>query len=466
MTTAPSKKKSAAKNGSAHAGPTHPKTGREVHEALDAHGVEFLLLQFTDITGHNKNVEVPRSQFAKAIDGQILFDGSSIQGFVRIEESDMVLVPDFETFRVLPWQESRHGRVARLICDVHHPDGTPFEGCPRLTLKRQVDRAKQLGYTMVVGPEAEFFLFRKNDDGAATTKTHDAAGYFDLAPLDEGEETRRDIVMALIALGFEVEAAHHEVAPGQHEIDFKYGDALSTADNLCTFRFVVRKIAKDHGLHATFMPKPIFGINGSGMHCHQSLFQGDEPAFFDADGKYEGISELMLQYMAGVLKHARAICAVTNPLVNSYKRLTPGYEAPTHIAWSTRNRSPLIRVPARRGIGTRMELRMPDPACNPYLAFATMLAAGLDGIENRLEVPDPVNKNIYTMSARERGRFKIGQLPANLEEAVTALEKDSVIRDALGEHIATHFIDAKRTEWHEYIAQVHAWELARYLEAY
>lgn len=466
MPTATGNKKGSATSGAIQAPTSYPKTGREVHEALAENGVEFLLLQFTDITGHNKNVEVPKSQFEKAVDGQMLFDGSSIQGFVRIEESDMVLVPDFETFRVLPWEEQRHGRVARLICDVHHPDGKPFEGCPRLTLKRQVDRAKQLGYMMVVGPEAEFFLFHRNESGGATTSTHDSAGYFDLAPVDEGEETRRDIVMALIALGFEVEAAHHEVAPGQHEIDFKYGDALSTADSLCTFRFVVRKIAKDHGLHATFMPKPIHGINGSGMHCHQSLFKGDEPAFFDKDGAHEGISELMLQYMAGVLKHARALCAVTNPLVNSYKRLTPGYEAPTHIAWSARNRSPLIRVPARRGIGTRMELRMPDPACNPYLAFAAMLAAGLDGVENKLEAPEPVNKNIYTMSARERGRYKIGQLPGDLNEAVNALEKDAVIQAALGDHISSHFIEAKRAEWHEYIAQVHAWEIDRYLEAY
>ena len=464
MTTATRRPK-ASSNGST-TGISIPRTSQEVLDLLSESGCEFLLLQFTDITGHNKNVEVPKSQFDKAVDGQIMFDGSSIQGFVRIEESDMILVPDFESFRVLPWEESRHGRVGRMICDVHFPDGTRFPGCPRGTLKRQVERAAALGYTMVVGPEAEFFLFERNQQGDATTQTHDGAGYFDLAPLDMGEECRRDIVKALIALGFEVEAAHHEVAPGQHEIDFKYGDAITTADNLATFRFVVRKIARDNGLHATFMPKPIFGINGSGMHCHQSLFKGDEPAFYDEKGDHDGISETMLQYMAGVLKHARALCAVTNPIVNSYKRLVPGYEAPTHIAWSSKNRSPLVRVPARRGVGTRMELRMPDPSCNPYLAFATMLAAGLDGIENGLEPPAPVNKNIYTMSARERGRFKIGQLPKNLEDAIDALEKDSVVKAALGEHISTNFIEAKRSEWSAYIAQVHAWEVDQYLSSF
>ena len=445
---------------------TYPASAEEVRATLDKNRVEFLRLQFTDITGINKNVEVPRSQFDKALAGEVLFDGSSIEGFVRIEESDMVLVPDFETFRVLPWTEARHGHVARLICDVHQPDGSPFGGCPRLTLKRQVERARKLGYTMVVGPEAEFFLFHRNPHGDATTETQDAAGYFDLAPVDEGEECRRDIVLALISLGFEVEAAHHEVAPGQHEIDFRYADAVTTADNLATFRFVVRKVAKDRGLHATFMPKPIFGINGSGMHCHQSLFKDGQPAFFDPDGPHEGISEVMQQYLAGILKHARGMCAITNPLVNSYKRLVPGFEAPTHVAWSARNRSPLVRVPARRGVGTRLELRMPDPSCNPYLAFAVMLAAGLDGVENGLEPPEPVNKNIYEMSARERGRHRIGQLPGNLHRAIDAVEKDAVIKEALGQHILTYFCAAKRAEWTEYIAQVHSWEVDRYLTLY
>lgn len=459
MATSSGKKKSSS---TATAG--NPKR-RAILDQLKKEQVQFLRLQFSDITGLNKNVEVPASQFEKALDGQILFDGSSIEGFVRIEESDMLLVPDLDTFRIFPWEDRDHGKIARLIADVHHPSGTPFEGCPRLTLKRQLERAKKLGFDLMVGPEAEFFLFHKDGD-KPTTKTHDRAGYFDLAPIDEGEAARRDICKVLISLGFEVEAAHHEVAPGQHEIDFKYADALTTADDLTTFRFVVRKVARDHGLHATFMPKPIFGINGSGMHCHQSLFKGGKAAFFDPKGPYDGISELMLQYIAGVLKHARGFCVVTNPLVNSYKRLVPGYEAPTHIAWSTRNRSPLIRIPERRGEGTRLEVRMPDPSCNPYLAFAVMLAAGLDGIENKLEPPGPVNKNIYSMSQRERGKYKIGQLPGNLGEAVEALEKDSVVLEALGEHVASHLIAAKQQEWSRYIAQVHDWELDEYLTRY
>ena len=432
------------------------------------HDVRFLRLQFTDITGTNKNVEVPSSQFEKALDGEILFDGSSIEGFTRIEESDMLLKPDLATYQVDPWpsygmDHTDHGRVAHLICDVHNPDGTAFEGCPRLTLKRVCAQAAELGYEMMAGPEAEFFLFLRTKDGDATTDTHDKAGYFDLAPLDLGEECRREIVIALEALGFEIEAAHHEVAPGQHEIDFKYGGAIDTADKLSTFRFVVRKVARQMGLHATFMPKPIFGQNGSGMHVHQSLFKDGENAFFDEKGDLDGVSDTMRWYVGGLLEHARAFVAVTNPLVNSYKRLVPGYEAPTHLAWSMRNRSPLIRVPARRGVGTRCELRMPDPSCNPYLAFAVMLASGLDGVKNKIEPPPPVEGNVYTMSARERSRLKIKSLPGNLGAAVDQFEKNGVLRDALGEHIFFHFIEAKRQEWSEYIATVHGWEVDRYL---
>jgi len=438
---------------------------------MNKHGVRFLRLQFTDITGINKNVEVPASQFGKALDGEILFDGSSIEGFTRIEESDMLLAPDYSTYRIDPFPSlgtrgKDHGRVARLICDIKNPDGTPFDGCPRQTLKRVCDRAASLGYAMMAGPEAEFFLFLRTEGGDATTETHDSAGYFDLAPTDLGEECRREIVLALEALGFEIEAAHHEVAPGQHEIDFKYGDAVSTADNLATFRYVVRRVALDMGLHATFMPKPIFGRNGSGMHVHQSLFRDGENVFFDEKGEYDGVSQTMRWYIGGLLTHARAFAALTNPLVNSYKRLVPGYEAPTHLAWSMRNRSPLIRVPARRGIGTRCELRMPDPACNPYLAFASMLAAGLDGVENQIEPPPPVSGNVYEMSARERGRLKIKSLPANLGEAVDQLEKDAILREALGDHVFTQYVLAKRQEWQDYIAQVHPWELERYLPSY
>ncbi len=446
-------------------------TPKDILAHMNTHGVRFLRLQFTDITGHNKNVEVPASQFQKALDGEIMFDGSSIEGFCRIEESDMLLHPDFDTYRVDPFPSTGlrgrdHGRVARLICNIHNPDESPFEGCPRQALIRQCDEAKKLGYEMMAGPEAEFFLFMRKEDGTATTETHDSAGYFDLAPTDLGEECRREIVIALEALSFEIEAAHHEVAPGQHEIDFKYGDALQTADNLSTFRYVVRRVARDMGLHATFMPKPIFGQNGSGMHIHQSLFKDGKNVFFDEAGDNDGLSDTMRHYIGGLLAHARSFSAITNPVVNSYKRLVPGYEAPTHLAWSMRNRSPLIRVPARRGEGTRCELRMPDPTCNPYLAFAATLAAGLDGVRNKIEPPPPVTANVYTMSARERGRLKIKSLPANLGEAVDLLEKDTVMKEALGAHVFEHFIEAKRLEWHDYIASVHQWELDRYLTSF
>ena len=446
-------------------------TRKEILAHMNSHGVRFLRLQFTDITGHNKNVEVPASQFEKALDGEILFDGSSIEGFTRIEESDMLLAPDYSSYRVDPFPSkgsrgTDQGRVARLICDVKNPDGSDFGGCPRTILRRQCDDAKSLGYDMMAGPEAEFFLFMRTPDGEPTTATHDAAGYFDLAPIDLGEECRREIVLALEALGFEIEAAHHEVAAGQHEIDFKYGPAIQPADRLATFRFVVRRIARGMGLHATFMPKPIYGLNGSGMHAHQSLFSEGKNAFSDPTGENDGISDTMRWYVGGLLKHARGFTAITNPLVNSYKRLVPGYEAPTDLAWSMQNRSPLIRVPARRGLGTRCELRMPDPSCNPYLAFAVMLAAGLDGVKNQIEPPAPVSANVYKMSARERARLKIKSLPANLGEAVAMLEKDDVVKDALGAHIAENFIHAKKAEWSEYISAVHPWEVDQYLTKY
>jgi len=427
--------------------------------------VHFLRLQFTDIDGVIKNVEVPASQFNKALDGQIMFDGSSIQGFTRIEESDMLLVPDLDTFQVFPWK-SEHGGIGRLICDIAKPDESPFEGCPRSALKRVVDQANGMGYRMMAGPEAEFFLFQRDHDGEPVPRTHDTGGYFDLSPRDLGEEARRDITLVLESMGFEVEAAHHEVAPGQHEIDFKYGDAVATADALVTFRFVVKKVALMHGLHATFMPKPIAGVNGSGMHTHQSLFTSDgENAFFDADGPWQ-LSTVARSYIGGLLDHARAYVAVTNPLVNSFKRLVPGYEAPVNVAWSEKNRSPMIRVPARRGVGTRCEVRIPDPSCNPYLAFATMLASGIDGIERELECGEPVNRNIFDMSQREKRRLKIVQLPANLEEALDFFEKDKVLRAALGDHIFDHFINNKRLEWSEYIKEIHPWELSRYLDRY
>ena len=439
-------------------------TKRDILELCKKQGISFLRLQFTDILGINKNVEVPESQFEKALEGDIMFDGSSIEGFVRIEESDMVLQPDLATFRALPYDDEG-GRVARLICDIYNPDGSSFAGCTRQTLKRQIVKAKALGYEMMAGVEAEFFIFQLDASGDPTTETHDKGGYFDQTPVDRAEEIRRLIIRDLVSMGFEVEAGHHEVAPGQHEIDFRYTEALATADNLATFRFIVRNVAYRHGFLATFMPKPIFGQNGSGMHTHQSLFKGEKNAFHDLKGKWE-LSDTALQYVAGLLAHACGFCAVTNPLVNSYKRLVPGYEAPTNVAWSMRNRSPLVRIPDRRGIGTRCELRMPDPSANPYLALAVQLAAGLDGIERKLLPPDPVNKNIFTMSFRERRKYRIDELPRDLHEALNELDKDDVVRAALGPHIYERFVEAKREEWQEYIGQVSEWELNRYLGQY
>ena len=436
----------------------------QIRALLDKLDVRYLQLTFTDIMGVGKNVEVPRSQFEKALEGQIMFDGSSIEGFVRIEESDMLLAPDLATFRAYPWGTDE-GLVARLICDIKNPDGSPFAGCPRSALKRQIARARKLGYEMMAGCEAEFFLFVKDGDGEPTTITHDVGGYFDLGPVDRGEHCRRLIVSDLEAMGFEVEAAHHEVAPGQHEVDFRYANALKTADDLLTFRHVVRSAAERYDLIATFMPKPIFGQNGSGMHTHQSLFTGDKNAFWDPKAQWE-LSAVALGYVAGLIAHARGFVAVTNPLVNSFKRLVPGYEAPVNIAWSMRNRSPMIRIPDRRGLNTRCELRMPDPAANPYLALAVQLAAGLDGVEKGMTPPEPVNKNIFELTYREKRHHRIGDLPRDLHEALDELEKDQVILGALGEHIAGRYLEAKRAEWAEYISQVSEWETRRYLGTY
>lgn len=439
-------------------------TKNEILKILKEEQINHLRLQFTDIMGINKNVAVPHSQFKKALDGKILFDGSSIEGFVRIEESDMLLKPDFDTLLIYP-ANGKENRVARLICDIYNPDETSFEGCPRGALKRQVEQARKIGYEMNAGLEAEFFLFERDSNGAITTTTHDAAGYFDLTPIDKGEEARQAMVDTLCEINFEVEAAHHEVAPGQHEIDFKYADALTTADSIATFRFIVRRVAAQFNLHATFMPKPIFGINGSGMHTHQSLFKNGTNAFYDSRSEHQ-LSDIALQYIAGLLKHARGITAITNPLVNSFKRLVPGFEAPTQISWSMKNRSPLIRVPAKREIGTRIEFRSPDPSANPYLALAVMLGAGLDGITKGMIPPDPVNKNLYTMSKREKMRLKIGSLPGNLAEALNLMDKDALVHEVLGEHIYKYFMDAKLKEWELYIQQVHPWEQDRYLSIY
>jgi glutamine synthetase len=426
--------------------------------------VRFIRLQFTDLLGTIKNVEIPISQLEKALDNKMMFDGSSIEGYVRIEESDMYLYPDLDTWLVYPWFSE--DRVARLICDVYLPDGNPFPGDPRGILKRNLKEAEKLGFSdMMVGPEPEFFLFKTNEKGEPTMELNDQGGYFDLAPTDLGENCRREIVLTLEEMGFEIEASHHEVAPGQHEIDFKYADAVKAADQIQTFKLVVKTIARQHGLHATFMPKPLFGVNGSGMHTHQSLFRGKENAFFDP-GDSLGLSETARQYMAGILHHARGFAAITNPTINSYKRLVPGYEAPCYVAWSASNRSPMIRIPSSRGLSTRIELRNPDPSANPYLVLAVTLRAGLDGIANKMVLPEPIDRNIYIMTEEERKEYGIPSLPMSLKEALEELLKDDVICDALGDHALTHFVELKEIEWDIYRTQVHNWEREQYMTLY
>ena len=435
-------------------------TKEEILRLVRDEDIQFIRMQFTDIFGQMKNVAITASQIEKALAGQVMMDGSSIEGFVRIEESDQYLWPDLDTFAILPWRP-QYGKVARLICDVHNPDGTPFVGDPRGVLKRVLARAGELGFTFNVGPELEFFLFQTDDDGNPTTKTSDEAGYFDLGPLDHGESTRREICLCLEEMGFEIEASHHEVAAGQHEIDFKYTEALQAADNIMTFKLAVKTLAQKNGLHATFMPKPVHGAAGSGMHVNMSLFRDGQNAFFDgADPR--GLSPLAYQFIAGLLEHVQGFCAVTNPLVNSYKRLVPGYEAPCHLAWSTGNRSALIRIPTPRGAGTRVELRSPDPSCNPYLAFAVCLAAGLDGIQRRLTPPAESNENLYAIAADLEAQG-VRRLPASLEAAIHALEADSVVTAALGSHVTDQYVTGKLREWEEYRTQVTQWELDRYL---
>ena len=441
-------------------------TRDEIMHIIKEKNVNFFRLQFVDIFGFLKNIALPLSQIEKALDGKIMFDGSSIEGFVRINESDMYLKPDYDTFVVMPWREKDGSNAARIICDVYKPDGTPFVGCPRNNLKRVLAEAKKLGYTMNVGTEAEFFLFRKDADGRATTITDDVTGYFDVEPDDSGIDCRRKIIKTLEAMGFEIEASHHEVAEGQHEINFKYADALTAADNTVTFKWVVRSIAAEFGLHATFMPKPVFGINGSGMHTNQSLFNLDGTnAFYDEKGPLE-LSQVAYKYIAGIMKNAKGFCAVTNPLVNSYKRLVAGYEAPVYVAWSASNRSALVRIPASRGMGTRTEVRCPDPTCNPYLAFAMMLGAGLDGIKNDLPVPDAVNVDIFEMTAAEKKEAGIASLPANLYEAVQELKASPIALDALGPHILAKYIEGKEKEWDSFRIAITDWEHNTYLSRY
>ena len=441
-------------------------TPEDIMRMAAEENVRYVRLQFTDLLGTIKNVEIPVSQLPKALENRIMFDGSSIEGFVRIEESDMYLYPELSTWKIFPWATKDGAKVARLICDVYMPDGTPFPGDPRGVLKRVLKEAEKMGFTaMNVGPEPEFFLFKTDEHGRPTLEVNDNGGYFDLAPTDLGENCRRDIVLTLEEMGFDIEASHHEVAPGQHEIDFKYANAVEAADNIQTFKLVVKNIARAHGLHATFMPKPLYGVNGSGMHCHQSLFRGNENAFYDEHDEL-GLSATAKHYIAGLLKHARGFAAITNPTVNSYKRLVPGYEAPCYVAWSAKNRSPLIRVPASKGLSTRIELRNPDPSANPYLALAVMLAAGLDGIRRKLKLDPPTNQNIYTMGEEERAERGIISLPSSLEEALAELKNDDVICEALGEHVLTHFIRAKEIEWEMYRLQVHPWERDQYLCTY
>lgn len=436
----------------------------DIRTIVKEQDVKFIRLQFTDIFGTLKNVAITDEQLEKALNNEIMFDGSSIQGFVRIEESDMYLRPDLNTFAIFPWRP-QPGKVARLICDVYHPDGTPFEGDPRYVLKKVLKEAEAMGYTYYVGPECEFFLFLTDEEGKPTLKTHDDASYFDLGPVDLGEDARRDMCLVLEEMGFEIEASHHEVARGQHEIDFKYEDALTTADNIMTFKLVVKTVAQRHGLHATFMPKPIFGINGSGMHTNQSLFKDGKNAFYDPSGPLQ-LSQDAYYFIGGLLKNIRAITAITNPLVNSYKRLVPDYEAPVYIAWSARNRSPLIRIPAARGNSTRLELRSPDPSANPYLALAVILAAGLDGIKNKITPPPSVDRNIFAMTPEERKELGIESLPGSLQEALEEFEKSELVRKTLGEHIFSTYLRAKKIEWDEYRTMVHQWEWDKYLTRY
>ena len=433
----------------------------DIIRLADENDVEFIRMQFTDIFGQMKNVAITRAQLEKALNNQIMIDGSSIEGFTRIHESDQYLHPDLDTFVILPWRP-QHERVARLICDVYNPDGTPFVGDPRHVLKNVLDKAAKRGYTFNVGPECEFFLFDTDEHGRPTTQTSDEAGYFDLGPLDHGEGTRREICIALEAMGFEIEASHHEVAAGQHEIDFKYADALTAADNIMTFKLAVKTIAQRNGLHATFMPKPIFGMNGSGMHTNMSLFKDGKNIFFDENGERK-LSREAYSFIAGLLEHAKSLVAVTNPLVNSYKRLVPGYEAPVYLAWSASNRSALIRIPAARGQSTRVELRCPDPSCNPYLALAVCLAAGLDGIERGLVPPEEVTENIFSMDARTRADNGIDNLPGTLFEALELMKRDPLMADTLGPHAYESFLAGKYHEWDTYRTQVTEWEIEQYM---
>ena len=438
----------------------------DIFRMVEEEDVEFIRLQFTDMFGMLKNVAITAGQLEKALNNRCVFDGSAIEGFVREEETDMYLHPDLDTFTIFPWRPQQ-GKVARLVCDVYGPDGTPFEGEPRYILKKVLKEAEELGFYFNVGPECEFFLFHTDEEGRPTTKTHEMAGYFDVAPIDLAENVRRDIVLNLEEMGFEIESSHHEIAPAQHEVDFQYEKGLKAADNILTFKMAVKSIAKQHGLHATFMPKPKAGVNGSGMHINMSLEDKlGKNLFADTDDKL-GLSRLAYEFMAGILAHIKSMCLLTNPIVNSYKRLIPGYDAPVYIAWSrATNRGQIVRIPSSRGASTRLELRSPDSAMNPYLALAACLAAGLDGIKNHMELPEPVVQNIYAMdeeTIKERG---IDHLPETLGEAIDEFEEDVFLRNVLGDHIFYKYLEAKKEEWNVFRSQVTDWEIGEYLYKY
>lgn len=438
-------------------------TADDIKMSVKDNDVCFLRLAFTDINGTMKNVEVPTSQLDKVLVNEIRFDGSSIDGFVRIEESDMVLYPDLSTWMVLPWQDGTSGRIGRLTCSVHKVDGTPFEGDPRNNLKRILNEMKSMGYTdFEIGFEAEFHLFKLDENGGWTTNVCDHASYFDMTDSDEGAKCRREIVETLEGMDFEVEAAHHEVGNGQQEIDFKFDDALTTADRVQTFKMVVRTVAKKHGLCATFMAKPLEGEAGNGMHTNMSIFKDKRNIFYDANGKY-GLSNEALYFLNGILEHARAITAIGNPTVNSYKRLIPGYEAPVYIAWANKNRSPLVRIPAAEEVTTRLELRSADPTANPYLLLAATLKAGLNGIKEAKMPMEPVTSNVFEMSEEKRKELGIKPLPSTLHNAIKAFKADKLIQEALGEHLTKSFIDSKELEWARYTQSVSEWERQRYI---
>ncbi len=431
------------------------KTARE-------HRVEFVRLWFTDILGFLKSFAITAEDLEEALNEGVGFDGSSIEGFARIDESDMVALPDASTFALLPWRTREGGTVARMFCDIVEPDGTPHDGDPRGVLRRNLQRASDLGFTFYVGPEVEFFYFKSS---SGKPEPLDEGGYFDLTPLDIASDLRRETVLTLEAMGIGVESSHHEGAPSQHEVDLRYTDALTMADNTMTFRLVVKEIAMKYGHHATFMPKPVYGVNGSGMHTHMSLFKGNRNAFFDKRDQHH-LSTLAKQFIAGLLKHAPEITLLTNQWINSYKRLVPGYEAPSYATWAVKNRSDLIRIPAYKPgheTSTRLEYRSPDPACNPYLTFAAMLAAGLEGIEKNYKLPEPVVRNAFTMTDAERAKLGIRTLPEDLSEAIHAAEQSALVRQCLGDHVFEKYIANKKIEWETYRAQVTDWELGRYL---